>query len=677
MKKLIFLGLVVLSTNTFAQKSLTPEMLWKLSRVSGEGLSADKKSVIYGVSNFDLTNNKSERNLYSIPLLGGTSKQITKTLGGESVVKVDEKTGKTTYSYKGQLWEMNADGSAAKQLTNFLGGLENVRISPNGKYILFTKDVAIVNNIASDKYKDLPKSDAYVYEDLNYRHWDTWEDGKYSHVFYGSYENGKIGTVTDIMKDEPYDCPQKPSGGLEDMIWSPDSKSILYVTKKKYGKDYAQSTNTDIYKYEVDHHITINITNGMVGYDTQPAYNKDGSRLAWTSMMEDGYETDKNNIIIYDYKLNQCYNLTKDWDETVSSFVWSEDNSKIYFLAVKEGTEQIFVIDLGKDLANITGKNIQMLTKGRWDINGIVGQVGNTMVVSKTDMNHAAELFKVDLKTGALSELTKVNKAAYADIAMSEIEAKIIKTTDGKDMLTWVIYPPGFDPSKKYPTLLYCQGGPQSALSQFYSVRWNFQLMAAQGYIVVAPNRRGMPGHGVEWNKEISGDWGGQPMKDYLSAIDAMAKEPYVDKNRLGCVGASYGGYSVYMLAGIHENRFKTFIAHDGLFDLRSWYGTTEELFFANKDIGGNFWQQNPPKSYQDFNPVNFIDKWNTPIMIVQGGKDYRVPVEQGLEAFQAAQLKGIKSKLLYLPEENHWVLSGQNGIVWQREFFSWLKETL
>jgi dipeptidyl aminopeptidase/acylaminoacyl peptidase len=415
----------------------------------------------------------------------------------------------------------------------------------------------------------------------------------------------------------------------------------------------------------------------MLGYDTQPAFNKDGSRLAWTSMAEDGYETDKNDIMIYDYKLNQCYNLTKDWDETVGSFVWSEDNSKIYFLAVKDGTEQIFEINLGKDLMQTTGKNIKMLTNGRWDINSIVGQVGNTMVVSRTDMNHSAELFKVDLKTGALSELTTVNKTAYADIAMSEIEAKTIKTTDGKDMLTWVIYPPGFDPTKKYPTLLYCQGGPQSALSQFYSVRWNFQLMAAQGYIVVAPNRRGMPGHGVEWNQEISGDWGGQAMKDYLSAIDAMAKEPYVDKDRLGCVGASYGGYSVYMLAGIHQNRFKTFIAHDGLFDLRSWYGTTEELFFANKDIGGNYWKENAPKSYQDFNPINFVKNWNTPIMIIQGGKDYRVPVEQGLEAFQAAQLQGIKSKLLYFPEENHWVLSGQNGIVWQREFFSWLKETL
>lgn len=677
MKKILFAGLLLLSQQSWAQKSMTPELLWKLGRVSGEALTADQKNVIFGVSNYDLAANKSERNLFSIPLIGGAAKQITSTAGSESILMVDQKTGKLIYSYKGQLFEMNADGSAIKQLTNEKEGLENVILSPNKDYILFTKEVSIIKNVGNEKYPDLPKANALIYEDLNYRHWDTWEDGKYSHVFYAPFNNGNIGEAIDIMKDEPYDTPQKPSGGIEDITWSPDGKSIIYVSKKKYGKAYAKSTNTDIYKYDIANKQTYNLTNGMLGYDTQPLFNKDGSRLAWTSMVEDGYESDKNDIMVFDYKTNVSHNLTKNWDETVASFVWSQDQSKIYFLAVERGTEQLFEITLNKDLSKNTAANIKRITQGRWDINGIVGQSGNTMVVSRTDMNHAAELFKVDLKTGNLSALTKVNEATYAGVAMSEIEAKTIKTTDGKDMLTWVIYPPGFDPAKKYPTLLYCQGGPQSALSQFYSVRWNFQLMAAQGYIVVAPNRRGMPVNGVEWNKQISGDWGGQAMKDYLSAIDEISKEAYVDKNRLGCVGASYGGYSVFMLAGIHQNRFKTFISHDGLFDLRSWYGTTEELFFANKDIGGPYWNDNSPKSYKDFNPMEFVKNWNTPIMIVQGGIDYRVPIEQGLEAFQVAQLKGIKSKLLYLPEENHWVLSGQNGIVWQREFFSWLKETL
>lgn len=675
MRKILTTAFILCGFSAFAQQSLTPQALLELGRVSGERLSADKKSVIYGVSNFDLASNKSERNLFQIPLSGGQARQLTKTEGSESII--DIKNGKTIYTHKGQLWEMNADGSGAKQLTNYKGGLANVKISPDGKRILFTKEVQMIKTIASDKYTDLPKSNAYIFTDLNYRHWDTWEDGKFSHVFVADYQNGNISNEVDVMKDEPYDCPQQPFGGPEDVIWSPDSKAVLYVTKKKFGKDYAQSTNTDIYRYELANKHTFNLTSGMLGYDTQPAFNKDGSRLAWTSMTEDGYESDKNDIMLFDYSSNVCHNLTKDWDETVSSFVWSEDNSKIYFLAVKNGTEQLFELSLNKDLNNNTAKNIRMLTNGRWDINGIVGQSGNTMVVSRTDMNHAAELFKVNLKNGEVSALTAVNKKFYDGLAMSEVEARTVKTSDGKDMLTWVIYPPGFDPTKKYPTLLYCQGGPQSALSQFYSFRWNFQLMAAQGYIVVAPNRRGMPGYGVEWNRAISGDWGGQPMRDYLAAIDAVAKEPYVDKDRLGCVGASYGGYSVFMLAGMHQNRFKTFIAHDGLFDLKSWYGTTEELFFANKDVGGPYWGKNIPKSYRDFDPSNFVDNWNTPIMIVQGGNDFRVPIEQGLEAFQAAQLKGIKSKLLYLPEENHWVLSGQNAMVWQREFFDWLKETL
>ncbi|HEY1025650.1 MAG TPA: S9 family peptidase [Sphingobacteriaceae bacterium] len=677
MKKIIGLGLLLACINVNAQQRMTPELLWKLGRVSGETVTPDAKTVIYGVTHYDVGNNKSERNLYSIALDGGEARQLTQSAGGESVVRVDPATGNIIYLHKGQLWEMKADGSSPKKLTDHKNGLNNVRFSPDGKHILFSQDVEVLKIEGNDRYKDLKKSNAYVYDDLNYRHWDTWEDGSFQHVFYAPYNNGEVGKPTDIMKNEPYDSPQMPFGGSEDMIWSPDGKNIVYVCKKRFGKAYAISTNTDIYVYNLETGRTTNFTEGMMGYDTAPAFNKTGSKFAWLSMKEDGFEADKNDIIVYDFKTNKKHNLTGDWDETVASFRWSNDGSKIYFLAVKGGTEQLFELTLEKDLAKASSKNIRQITNGQFDINGIVGQAGNTLIVSRTDMNHAAELFRADVKTGVLTPLTVVNKATYDGLAMGKVEKRYVKTSDGKDMLTWVIYPPDFDPAKKYPTLLYCQGGPQSALSQYYSFRWNFQLMAANDYIIVAPNRRGMPGHGVKWNADISGDWGGQPIRDYLSAIDDIAKEPYVDRSRLGAVGASYGGYSVFMLSGVHNNRFKSFLAHDGLFDLKSWYGTTEELWFANKDLGGPYWSTNTSETYKKFNPIEMVNNWTTPIMIIQGGKDYRVGIEQGLEAFQAAQLKGIKSRLLYLPDENHWVLSAQNGILWQREFFKWLKETL
>lgn len=677
MKKIIGLGLLLTALSAGAQSRMTPELLWQLGRVSGERVTPDGKNLIYGVSFYSIEENKSERNLYSVPVSGGTASQLTRSAGGESVVHIDPKSGRITYLLKGQLWEMNADGTDAKQITRFEPGLNNVRISPDGKSILFSQEVAIVSMKGSDRHPDLPKSNAYVYDDLNYRHWDTWEDGKFQHIFYAPYSKGQIGKPVDIMLGEPYDAPQMPFGGPEDAIWSPDGKQIVYVSKKKFGKAYATSTNTDIYVYDLATGKTTNFTEGMVGYDTAPAFSPDGSRLAWLSMKEDGFEADKNDIVVQDLGSGKRYNLTAGWDETVASYSWSADGRKIYFLAVTGGTEQLFELTLGKDPGKTTPKNIRQITRGQFDVNGIVGQSGNSLLVSRADMNHAAELFRVDLKTGSLTAVTGVNDKVYGSLSKSKVEERHIRTTDGKDMLAWVIYPPDFDPSKKYPTLLYCQGGPQSALSQYYSFRWNFQLMAANGYIIIAPNRRGMPGHGVKWNADISGDWGGQPMRDYLAAIDDIAREPYVDKNRLGAVGASYGGYSVFMLAGIHNNRFKSFISHDGLFDLRSWYGTTEELWFANKDIGGPYWGNNASESYKKFNPIEFVDKWTTPIMIVQGGIDYRVGIEQGLEAFQVAQLKGIKSRLLYLPEENHWVLTPQNAIIWQREFFKWLKETL
>jgi dipeptidyl aminopeptidase/acylaminoacyl peptidase len=401
----------------------------------------------------------------------------------------------------------------------------------------------------------------------------------------------------------------------------------------------------------------------MMGYDVNPSFSPDGKQIAWQSMKRDGFEADKNDIVVMDIASKVKMNVTAGWDETVDGgFVWSEKGDKIYFNAAIKGTQQLFEVAVPANLMARIMPAVVQVTNGKWDVNGVIAQVGNNAIVSRTDMNHAAELFQVALKDGSMKPLTKVNDATYSKLKLSETKLRMVKTTDGKEMGVWVVYPPDFDSAKQYPTLLYCQGGPQSALSQFYSVRWNFQLMAANGYIVVAPNRRGMPGWGTEWNEAISNDWGGMPMQDYLAAIDDVAKESYVDKNRLGCVGASYGGYSVFMLAGMHENRFKSFIAHCGLFDMKSWYGTTEELWFANWDLGGNYWSQPTPKGYELFNPSNYVSKWNTPIMIIQGGLDFRVPIEQGQQAFQAAQLKGLKSKLLYFPNENHWVLHAHNG---------------
>ena len=412
-----------------------------------------------------------------------------------------------------------------------------------------------------------------------------------------------------------------------------------------------------------------------MGYDTDPSFSANND-LAWLSMARDGYEADKNDI--YVKGKNGIINLTEQWDGTVKSFRWSADGKKIYFIAAVGGTNQLLEVDY----PGLTKKMpvVSPLASGMFDLNDIVGQSGDLLVLSRTDMNHAAELYTFNLKSKALTQLTKVNDEAYKTVAVSKTEKRMVTTTDGKQMTVWVVYPPNFDPNKKYPTLLYCQGGPQSALTQFYSFRWNFQLMAANGYIVVAPNRRGMPGHGVEWNEAISKDWGGQVMKDYLSAIDDVSKESYVDKSRLGCIGASYGGYSVFNLAGIHQKRFKSFIAHAGVFDLRSMYGTTEEIFFCNFDMGGAYWEKDnaaAQKAYTEFNPIDRVGNWDTPMLVIHGGLDYRVPESQGFQAYTALQLRGIKSRLLYFPDENHWILKPHNAIVWQKEFYRWLQETL
>lgn len=635
MKKLSFIIFNLMSVSILAaQDILTPELLWKVGRVQPVGITKNGENIIYNVTTPDITSNKFEKKTFLI----------------------------------------SSSGDKTTEISSIENLLSNDKISPNGQYEIFARDTPVIKISGKDKYGDLNNSDAYVFNSLNFRHWDTWEDGKFSHVFVKRVGEADSLAI-DLMKNEPYDCPQQPFGGSEDYIWHPDSKRIIYVTKKKFGTDYSVSTNTDLYEYDLVKKTTRNLTEENKGYDIAPAFNSKGT-LAWLQMKRDGYEADKQDIVV-DNGFGKI-NLTGHRDDIhVNSFLWGKDDNTIYFIAPIKGTVQLFKVDNPGRTRKMP--SIVQVTQGEFDINSIIGEINGKLYVTRTDMNRAAEIYAVNLENKSMQQLTSVNNDFYSKIIPSKIESRTVKTTDGKEMFVWVILPPNFDPAKKYPTLLYCQGGPQSALTQTYSFRWNFQLMASQGYIIVAPNRRGMPGHGTEWNEQVSKDWGGQVMQDYLSAIDDIAKEPYVDKDRLGSIGASFGGFSVFALAGIHEGRFKTFISHNGVYDFRSMYGTTDEMFFENWEKGGAYWEKNNAVAQRSFSqsPSHFVEKWNTPILIIQGGKDYRVPIEQGLQAFKAAQLMGIKSRLLYLPEENHWVLKPQNAILWQREFFGWLKETL
>jgi len=631
MKKTALFILLLLPFVVAAQV-MTSEKLWELGRVGAKGISEDGKYLVYSVTIPDVDGNTYNSETYAVDIKSGEIADI-------------------------------ADLASLVRDSN---------LSSDGKFLLQDDKVQIRDVKSSDLYPKLDKSNAMIYDDLHIRHWDEWDYGMYNHVMIKNVESEKN---IDLLEGMPYHTPTVPFGGPEDYTWNADGSAVVYVCKKLFGTEYVNSTNTDLYRYDLASAKTTNLTETNKGYDTNPVFSNDG-RLAYLSMERDGYEADKNDIkVMYD---GTTLNLTEYWDGTVREFIWSNDSKEIYFTAATGGTVQLFRLTVPAKVEGETA--LTQITEGQFDMSSLVGQVGKELICGRNDMNHAREYFAVSLKKGEMRPLTIVNTGTYATMSLPKVEKRMVATTDGKEMTTWVIYPPDFDPTQKYPTLLYTQGGPQSALSQFYSFRWNFQIMASQGYIVVAPNRRGMPGHGVEWNEAISKDWGGQVMDDYLSAIDDVAKESYVDKDRLGCVGASYGGYSAFFLAGIHEGRFKSFIAHDGVFNLQSMYGTTEELFFVNWDTGGPYWEKDnaaAQKTYNEFNPVNYVDQWDTPILIIQGGKDYRVPIGQSLEAFTAAQQQGIKSRLLFLPEENHWVLSPQNAIVWQSEFFRWLDETV
>ncbi|MCX6257796.1 MAG: S9 family peptidase [Bacteroidia bacterium] len=653
---------------------MTPEVLWSFGRISNVEVSPDKSTILYAVKYFDKELNKGENDFYTIPLKGGSPKKITESTDakmtglwrpdGKKIGYISSKSGDT------QLWEMNPDGSGQIQVTNIDGGINDFKYSPEGKKILYIKNVKLDKSV-NDMYPDLPKANARLETDLMYRHWDSWSDYTYSHVYYADYNDGKVINPVDIMKDERFDSPLKPFGGMEQINFSHDGKNIVYTSKHQTGKVYSLSTNSDIFIYNIDTKKTTNLTEGMMGYDVAPVYSPDGKKIAWESMERDGYESDKNRLFIFDAEKGTKTDYTKDFDQNAGSLCWSDDSKAVYFISGVKATEELYRL-------NVADGKISRITNGIHDYREFT-VAGNVLIGSRQSMSMPTEIFSVDIATGKETQLSFVNKPILDQLKMGEVTSRWIKTTDNKEMLTWVIYPPHFDKSKKYPTLLYCEGGPQSTVSQFWSYRWNFQIMAANGYIIVAPNRRGLPSFGKEWNEQISGDYGGQNMKDYFSAIDEVSKEPFVDKGHLGAVGASYGGFSVYWIAGHHNKRFKAFIAHDGMFNLEAQYLETEEMWFVNWDLGGPFWDKNNKiarRSYEN-SPDKFIQNWDTPILVIHGEKDFRIPYTQGMSAFNAAVLRNVPAEFLYFPEESHWVLSPQDGILWQRTFFAWLDKWL
>jgi len=652
---------------------LTPEVLWSFGRIGEPAISPDGATVLYSVTNYNIEENKSYRDLYTVTVSGGNRVKLTETPEKESSAAWRPDGKKIGYlsakSGDMQLWEMDLDGTNAIQVTEIKGGITGFKYSPDGSKLLFTADVKVEDDI-HDQFPDLPKANAFLKTDLMYKHWDEWVQ-TVPHPFVAEIKNGKFENAIDILKDEPFESPMKPWGGVEQLAWSPDGKTVAYTCRKKTGKEYALSTNSDIYFYNLETKQTENKTQGMMGYDQNPVFSPDGKWLAWESMERDGYEADKIRLFILNLETGEKTDLSSDFDQNSTGLVWSADSKTIYFISCWQALTEIY-------RAEIANRKIIQITKGVHDY-AFVAEAKDKLIGMKHSMSQPDEIYSIDPQTGAESELSFQNKPILDQLTFGKVEERWIKTTDNKQMLTWVIYPPHFDPNKKYPTILFCEGGPQSTVSQFWSYRWNFQQMVANGYIVVAPNRRGLPGFGKEWLEQISGDYGGQNMKDYLSAIDAMAKEPFVDKDKLGCVGASYGGFSVYWLAGHHEKRFKAFIAHDGMFNLEQQYLETEEMWFVNWDLGGPYWDKSNAVAQRSYanSPHLFVDKWDSPILVIHGEKDYRILASQGMAAFNAAVLRGVPAQMLIFPEENHWVLQPQNGILWQRVFKQWLDKYL
>ncbi len=652
---------------------LSTEVMLKLARLSGSTVSPDGKTVVYALNAQDIKNNRSYTNLFAIDTESKATTQLTFGEKSNSSAQFSKDGSKIFFKSNenngSQVWVMNLDGSNKIQISDVEGGINGFAIAPTNDKVLYAKTVK-VDKIAKDMYPEYQKSGAQIWDDLMVRHWDYWTKGEYSHIFVADIVNNKLANDKDINEGESWDTPFAPYFPMGDITWNNAGTKIAYSSKKLTGYEYAKSTNSEIYIYDLASGNTECMTAELKnGYDNSPVFSADDSKIAWVSMARNGNEADKERLMVKDFATGKVMDLTKDFDNDAGDINW--DGNTIYFIAPIQATHQLCSVEVEE------GAKVKVLTDGLQDYSHLL-VAQNNIYMEKVTISTPADVVALDRNSYKESQLTEVNKHILPFVKMGEVQKRWVKTTDGKQMLTWVILPPNFDASKKYPTLLYCQGGPQSVVSQRWSYRWNFQAFAAQGYVIVAPNRRGLPSFGSEWNDQISGDYSGQNIKDYLSAIDDVAKEKYVDTDRLGCVGASYGGYSTYYLAGNHNNRFKAFISHCGMFNFESFYGATEELWFPSWDLGGAYWEEGKTikRSYAN-SPHKFVAKWDTPILIIVGLKDYRIPYTESLQAFTAAKSKGLDARLLAFEDEGHQVFKPQNAMVWHSEFYAWLDKHL
>ncbi len=652
-----------------AQSGLSAEKMMELQRLGNPVASPDGSLILFTSTKIDVDKNSGTTHIYIQGFDESEARKLTE--GGSPMWRPDgEKIG---FMKGGQLWEMNTDGSEQTRVTDFDYPISFVKYSPDGAHISFIKNVQ-VDQTAADMYPEYPEAEARIYDDLLYRHWDTWHDGTYRHLHIAPYANGQVtGDPVNIMEGEPYDTPLKPFGGASQIAWHPSGQMIAYTSKKMDRTEAAYSTNSDIYLYDLESGTTRNLTEPNPGYDYYPEFSPDGNFMIWNRMVTPSYESDRYRLMKLTLETGNIRELSVGYDGNMNHARWNHDGSRIYILSGTEATVQIFELNM---LARSMHPPVRQISEGVHDFTGfdIIHRDGRDhLIAGKMSMSSPVGLYRVNASDGSIRQFSHLNDDVLSKITMGEVTSRWVETTDGKKMKVWVILPPDFDPDQEYPALLYAQGGPQGTVSQFFSYRWNFQVMANAGYVVVAPNRRGLPSFGEEWNRQISGDWGGQAMQDLLSAIDDVKTEPFVDEDRLGAIGASFGGYSVFWLAGNHEGRFQTFISHAGVFHLEAMYGTTEELFFVDYDLDGAYWNEPRPVSYDKHSPHLYVRNWDTPILIIHGELDYRVPVTESFQAFTVARSMGIDSRLLLFPNENHWILSPQNSLLWHSEFYKWL----